>query len=49
MRRKNFTDEQINEILKAEKEADNKFRIKRLMVLRLRAVQEMPAKEIHLS
>lgn len=46
MKRKSFTEEQINEILKAEKEADNKFEIKRLLVLRLRAVENMPAKEI---
>jgi transposase len=46
MKQKVFTQEQIDEILKAEKEADNKYEIKRLMVLRLRAVEKMPAKEI---
>jgi len=46
MRQKEFTQEQIDAILKAEKEADNKYVIKRLMVLRLRAVQNMPSKEI---
>jgi transposase len=46
MRRKSFTEEQIAEILKAEKEADNKFEIKRLLVLRLRALESMPSKEI---
>lgn len=46
MRRKSFTEEQIEEILKAEKEADNKFEIKRLLVLRLRAVESMSSKEI---
>jgi transposase len=46
MRRKSFTQEQIEEILKAEKEAKNKFEIKRLLVLRLRALESMPSKEI---
>ncbi|MDQ7096368.1 helix-turn-helix domain-containing protein, partial [Desulfosporosinus sp. PR] len=46
MRRKSFTEEQIEEILKAENEADNKFEIKRLLVLRLRAVESMPSKDI---
>lgn len=46
MRRKSFTKEQIDEILKAEKAASNKYEIKRLFVLRLRAIENMPAKEI---
>ena len=46
MKQRVFTNVQIDEILKAEKEADNKYEIKRLMVLRLRAVENMPAKEI---
>lgn len=46
MKRKEFTQEQIDEILKAEKNADKKYETKRLMILRLRAVEKMPAKEI---
>lgn len=45
-RRKSFTKEQVNEILDAEKAAKNKYEIKRLMILRLRAVQGLAAKEI---
>lgn len=44
--KKSFTQEQINEIIKAEKEATKKFELKRLLILRLRAVENMSSKEI---
>ncbi len=46
MARKSFTQEQIAEILKAEKEATMKYETKRLLILRLRAVENMSSKEI---
>ena len=37
---------QINEIIKAEKAATNKYELKRLLVLRLRAIENMSSLEI---